>query len=142
MDFRSGTWHGGILNDIQVIGVDTVNNTFTLNGIFKYNIGDDLHIIDNQIGNTYSVYGSNDSVGRYKIIYTVEDSINKWTTVYVASDLSGASASAPFNTGLRVVASFRGSNWKSGIWTNGIFENGLWEGGIWYNGVFSDAIWS
>jgi len=141
IDFRSGIWHGGILEDIQVIGIDTVDNSFTLNGIFKYNIGDDLHIIDNQIGNTYSQYGSNDSVGKYKILYTVEDSVNKWTKVYVATNLIGSSASVPMNTGLRAVASFNGSNWKSGIWTNGLFENGLWEGGIWYNGVFN-GIWS
>ncbi len=141
IDFRSGTWHGGILDDIQVIGVDTTNNTFTMNGIFKYNIGDDLHIIDNQIGGTYSVYGSNTIPGRYSVLYTVEDSVNKWTTVYVATDLSSASASAPLNTDIRVVSSFRGSNWKSGIWTNGLFENGLWEGGIWYNGVFNGT-WS
>lgn len=141
IDFRSGIWYGGILEDIQVIGVNTTDNSFTLNGIFKYNIGDDLHIIDNQIGNTYSQYGSNDNVGRYKILYTVEDSVNKWTKVYVATDLAGASASVPLNTGLRTVASFNGSNWKSGIWTNGLFENGLWEGGIWYAGVFN-GIWS
>lgn len=135
IDFRSGTWHGGIVEDIQIIGVDIINNTFTLNGIFKYNIGDKLNVIDNQLGNLYSVYGSNNTPTSYTILYTTEDPVNKWTTVYVASVLSGPTASG-YNTGLRAVSTFNG-NWKSGIWTNGLFENGLWEGGLWYNGVFS-----
>ena len=40
MDFKSGAWHGGILEDIQIIGFgnDGVGeNYFTLNGIFKFN---------------------------------------------------------------------------------------------------------
>ena len=41
------------------------------------------------------------------------------------------------DTGLRVTANFRESNWKSGVWTNGIFESGFFEGGIWYGGRFS-----
>ncbi len=139
MDFKTGTWYGGILEDIQVIGIDIVNNTFILNGIFKFNTGDDIYIIDNQLNNTNSVYGSNLSPGKYKVLYQVEDSVNKWTTVYVATDLSniGSGISAPVETGLRVVSIFKNLNWKSGIWTNGLYESGLWEGGIWYNGVFS-----
>ena len=45
MDFKSGAWHGGILEDIQIIGFgnDGVGeNYFTLNGIFKFNIGDEI----------------------------------------------------------------------------------------------------
>jgi hypothetical protein len=141
IDFRSGTWYGGILEDIQVIGIDVIDNSFTLNGIFKYNIGDNLNIIDNQIGNTYSQYGSNSFPGRYKILSIIEDSANKLTKIYVSTNLAGPSASFPLNTGLRAVSSFRGSNWKSGIWANGLFENGLWEGGIWYAGVFNGT-WS
>jgi hypothetical protein len=144
IDFRSGVWHGGILDDIEIIGVDIINNTFTLNGIFKYNIGNILNIIDNQIGNTYSQYGSNSLPGSYTILNIVEDDVNKWTVVYVDAILSGPSAVAPINIGLRVVSKFSGSNWKSGIWTNGLFNNnGLWEGGIWYNGVFdASSTWS
>lgn len=143
IDFRSGTWHGGILEDIQLIGIDTTIDTFTLNGIFKFNIGDDIYIIDNQVGNTYSVYGNNTTPGKYKVLNTVEDVINKWTTIYVNFDLStlGTFSFSGINTELRVVSKFTGADWKSGIWTNGIFEKGLWEGGIWYNGVFNNGIW-
>lgn len=137
MDFKTGTWYGGILEDIQVIGIDTVNNTFILNGIFKFNIGDTINIIDNQIGNANSVYGSNLNPGTYRVLYQVEDSINKRTTLYVDRDLNGPSVSSGTYTGLYVVSRFKNINWKSGIWTNGIYDSGLWEGGIWYNGVFS-----
>ena len=145
MDFRTGTWYGGILEDIQVIGIDTTTNvnTFTLNGIFKFNLGDIIYMIDNQLNNTNSVFGKNSTPGKYTILDTIEDSVNKTTTIYVATGLSsiGTSVSSPTNTGLRVVSKFKNLNWKSGIWTNGLFEDGLWEGGIWYNGVF-DATWS
>ena len=142
IDFRSGTWYGGILEDIQLIGIDTTNNTFTLNGIFKFNIGDDINIIDNQVGNTYSVYGNNTTPGKYKVLEVVEDTVNKYTTIYVNYDLStlGSFNFTSTNTELRVVSKFSGSDWKSGIWTNGIFDKGFWEGGIWYNGINS-GVW-
>jgi len=141
MDFKTGTWYGGILEDIQVIGVDIINNTFTLNGIFKFNTGDNIYIIDNQIDNANSVYGSNLNPGSYKVLYQTEDTVNKRTILYVATDLNGPAITSATDTGLRVVSKFKNLNWKTGIWTNGIYETGLWEGGIWYNGVFS-GIWA
>ena len=145
MDFKSGTWHGGILEDIQVIGltgsVSTSENYFTLNGIFKFNIGDQISIIDNQIGNTYSIYGSNTNPQNYTVLYTIEDTLNKRTDVYVNRNIN-LSVTSPVDVGIRVVSKFGNCNWKSGIWTNGLFNTGLWEGGIWYNGVFgNNAVW-
>lgn len=145
MDFKSGTWHGGILEDIQVIGltgsVTTSENYFTLNGIFKFNIGDQITIIDNQIGNTYSIYGSNANPQNYTVLYTIEDTLNKRTDVYVNRNIN-LSVTPPVDVGIRVVSKFGNCNWKSGIWTNGLFNSGLWEGGIWYNGVFgNNAVW-
>jgi len=139
MDFKTGTWYGGILEEIEVIGIDAVNNTFILNGIFKFNIGDKIYIIDNELNNSNSVYGSNLSPGEYVVLYQKEDSLNKRTILYVDTKLStlGSSVTPAVDTGLRVVSRFRNLNWKSGIWTNGIYDSGLWEGGIWYNGVFS-----
>ena len=136
LDFKVGTWYGGILDEIQIIGIDTTNDTFTLNGIFKFNTGDEISIIDNEINNTNSVFGSNTTPGVYKVLYQTEDTINKTTTIYVNQDLTGTSVSSPTETGLRLVSRFKNVNWKSGIWTNGLLDNGLWEGGIWYNGVF------
>ena len=141
MDFKTGTWYGGILEDIEVIGIDIVKNTFTLNGIFKFNIGDTISIIDNQIDNANSVYGSNLNPTSYRVLYQTEDTINKRTIIYVDVNLNGPNVTPATNTGLRVVSKFKNLNWKSGIWTNGIYETGLWEGGIWYNGVFSGT-WS
>jgi hypothetical protein len=146
MDFKSGTWHGGILEDIQVIGFTgstmSSENYFVLNGIFKFNIGDEITIIDNEIGNTYSIdFGSNDNPTRYKVLNTVEDNVNKFTNVYVDKTIS-SSVNPPVDLGLRIVSRFRNCNWKSGIWTNGIYESGQWEGGIWYNGVFeNNGVW-
>ena len=96
IDFKSGTWHGGILEDIQIIGMNENNNSFILNGIFKFNIGDEFYIIDNNLGNELSVFGSNVLPGKYTVLYTVEDSDNEITEIYVAtkiSDFSGKFAS-------------------------------------------------
>ena len=143
MDWKSGTWHGGILEEIQVIGLtgsaSTSENYFVLNGIFKFNIGDKITVIDNNVGLTYSVYGTNTQPESYTVLYTVEDSDLKHTNVYVDRTIS-LNAVSPQETRLRVVSVFSQCNWKSGIWTNGIYKQGLWEGGLWYNGVF-EAIW-
>lgn len=140
MDFKSGTWNGGILEDIQVIGIDEIENSLILNGIFKFNIGDEIVVIDNDSGSPFStLLGSDSNPGRYKILSYLEDTINEYTTVYIDLniDLTGLPLiTTPVNTGLRVVSLFRNCNWKSGIWTNGIYQSGNWEGGIWYNGIF------
>lgn len=145
MDFKSGVWNGGILEDIQVIGFGNDGSVsesyFILNGIFKFNIGDEINIINNNINTTYSNdFGSNQNPGKYKILNTKEDDINKWTKIYVNSEIT-YNVNAPVNLGLRLVSRFQFCNWKSGIWTNGLYDSGLWEGGIWYNGVFGDATW-
>ena len=142
IDWKLGTWYGGILDEIQIIGIDTSDNSFTLNGIFKFNIGDDIYVIDNQVNGSNSSFGSNSNIGRYKVLYREEDTLNKRTKIFVNYNLNTLGSSVPFpnETNLRIVSKFRNLNWKSGIWTNGLFETGLWEGGIWYEGIF-DATW-
>lgn len=143
MNWKTGTWHGGILEDIQMIGYgnDGVGAYYlTLNGIFKFNTGDEFTIIDNNSNSPISAtFGRNTSPKTYKVLYREEDVVNKWTKVYVATAFSIVQA-PPVDLNLRVVSKFSDCNWKSGIWTNGIYKKGLWEGGIWYNGVF-EATW-
>jgi hypothetical protein len=50
--------------------------------------------------------------------------------------LEGALTYSNVNLGLKVVSSFKNSDFESGIWTNGYYESGNFLGGIWYNGVF------
>ena len=138
MNWQNGTWHGGILEEIQIIGFgsDGIGRYyFTLNGIFKFNIGDQFKVIDNQFGTNFSTFGSNSTPKTYVVLDTEELPDIKYTKVFVnliMSTQSGAPESAGIDTTLRVVSNFKNCNWKSGIWTNGIYENGLWEGGIWY----------
>jgi hypothetical protein len=146
IDFRSGTWHGGILEDIQIVGIDqdSITNLFILrlNGIFKFNIGDEIVIIDNESNSPFNIIGSNSNPGKYKVLNYIE--FGEFTDVYINSNIDISSFipippfNIPINTGLRVVSLFRNCNWKSGIWTNGIYESGDWEGGIWYNGIFEN----
>ena len=93
IDFKSGTWHGGILEDIQIIGMDENNNSFILNGIFKFNIGDTFYVVDRGQQDELSKFGSIDDPKRYTVLYTVEDSENRFTEVYVASNISDFSGS-------------------------------------------------
>jgi hypothetical protein len=132
IDFRSGTWHGGILEDIEVIGTNSIDilpsgstaSSIILNGLFKFNPGDELNLMD---------YNNEES--NYKVLYIDEDDDLQNTKVFVAEDIS---SNITF-TELRLVSRFKAANWKSGIWTNGIYESGLWEGGMWYNGIFLDT---
>jgi hypothetical protein len=87
IDFKSGTWHGGILEDIQIIGMNENNNSFILNGIFKFNIGDEIWVIDNGANNDLSDFGSDEEPTRYTVLYTVEDSVNRFTEVYLATNI-------------------------------------------------------
>lgn len=149
IDFRSGTWHGGILEEIQVIGVDRIlpanqsNNAIILNGDFRFNIGNEVWIIDDERNYPFSPLGSNDNPRKYRI-NKIEELDDKKTRIYLNYNLStlGVTTSVAsvtysnVETGLRVVSYFKGSKWESGIWTNGIFDDGQFDSGIWYNGLF------
>ena len=143
IDFKKGTWHGGILEEIQIVNVDDSTNTIVINGIFKFNIGDQIWIIDDDTNNDLSLLGSNTNPMSYRINKIVEEPNTELTTLYLNYDLGslGITSSLPLSvsteTGLRVVSYFKDSNWQSGIWTNGIFEGGQFDSGIWYNGVFN-----
>ena len=155
INFRSGTWHGGILEEIQVVGVNPIlpatysTNSIVLNGIFKFNIGDELWIIDDDTNGAYSPLGNNSNPMKYRINKVVEDTSSRQTTVSLNYDLSklgvtysvATATYSNYETGLRAVSYFRHSNWQSGIWTNGIFNGGHFTSGIWYNGVFLSGTW-
>ena len=150
IDFRSGTWHGGILEEIQVIGVDRIlpanqsTNSIILNGDFRFNIGNEIWIIDDERDFPYSPLGSNDSPKKYRI-NKIEELDNKQTRVFLnynfsalgVSPIIAGTAYTNYETGLRVVSYFKNAKWETGIWTNGIFEDGQFDAGIWYNGLFN-----
>jgi photosystem II stability/assembly factor-like uncharacterized protein/subtilisin-like proprotein convertase family protein len=124
MDFKSGTWHGGILEDIQIIGMNENNNSFILNGIFKFNIGDEFYVIDNNMSNDLSdIFGSNSDPKKYVVLYTVEDTINKFTEVYVATRIK------EFNG--RFISYRKSSNDINGTFsTNSILTNTITTTGV------------
>jgi len=164
IDFRGGVWHGGILEEIQVVGADQIDdltnpsfvptNRIYLNGTFRFNPGDEVWIIDDDRGMTFSVLGSNTIPRNYRV-----NKISEHTTTsgqYTGLYLNYQLKSLPFSLtekadekaftpeignlgemGIRVVSRFKDSNWKTGIWTNGIMEGGTFQTGIWYNGVMS-----
>jgi len=142
IEFNSGVWYGGIVEEIQIIGIDVAQNTLsklTLNGNFKFNIGDNIWVVNNNNNSgPYSSIGSNDTPGKYKVLLMEE--IGETTTITIDRDLytiSGTVSVSNIETGLRLTTIFKNSTWKSGVWTNGIFDGGYFEGGIWYGGLFT-----
>jgi hypothetical protein len=143
IDFRGGAFHGGIVDDIQVMGIDTRadKNEIVLNGIFRFNIGDEVWLVDD--GSVYSQYsniGSLSNPKKYKIAYVTVNDLEQTTKLKLIYDLSSL---GPFiidhqfgiDLRLRVVSKFSNATWYSGLWYNGVFD-GTFYGGMWYNGVF------
>lgn len=87
MMFSKGNWYGGILEEIQVIGLNSSNNSLILNGIFRFNIGDEFYVIDNNINNDYSFIGSNQAPTKYKVLRTLLNETERTTEVYVDYDV-------------------------------------------------------
>jgi len=160
IDFRGGIWHGGILEEIQVIGIDSIlpatysTNKIYVNGIFKFNPGDEIWMIDDDRNTPFSPLGNNDKPMKYRINQIVEDSENGQTGIFLNYNLSLLGVQDPYasktysitssdgnvDLGLRVVSYFKDVTWKSGLWTNGIFDGKQFDSGIWYNGIF-DGNW-
>lgn len=88
MTFNTGIWHGGILEEVQIIGINDYNKSFILNGVFKFNIGDEIYVLDNNADNEFSFFGSNANPIKYTILKIVEDSVNKLTEIYVDYNFS------------------------------------------------------
>lgn len=150
IDFKGGIWHGGILEEIQVIGIDSIlpsetsNNKIYVNGIFKFNPGDEIWLIDDDRNTVYSKLGNNEQPIKYRINKIEEDELNKKTGLFLNYNLStlgistiyASTTQSNLDLGVRVVSYFKDVQWKSGLWTNGIFDGNKFDSGIWYNGVF------
>jgi hypothetical protein len=152
IDFRGGTWYGGIIEEIQVSGLDpiypaeTSTNMIRVNGLFKFNPGDEIYIIDNSRNTDFSPIGNDSTIGKYRINRIYEDATTNQTEIYLnfnladltvgVSEVIGNSQWSNIETGLRVVSHFVEAEWKSGLWTNGYFESNTFESGIWLDGIF------
>ncbi len=140
INFNSGVWHGGILNDIDIVGINaTPSNTFLLNGLWRFNIGDQFYVTDDLITGTYSSFGSTQNPVKYRVIDTTLDPDANTTEVYVDIRLYDILPvnTGEIDTGLKLVSRFSNSFFNSGIWFNGVFESGYFNGGMWYMGNFS-----
>lgn len=149
MEFNNGVWHGGITQDVQIIGVDPTINQLTLNGVFRYNIGDYINVLNNGSTGSYLNLGNDYNPGKYRIASVEFDLTNDWTKLIIDYSFASLSFDPPYNatqssdidTGLKLVSKFKNIAWKSGIWYNGIFDGGSFLGGIWYGGVFMNGQW-
>jgi len=125
------------LEEIQIIVINPNDGYITLNGIFNFNIGDQINILPLPGQNTEYL------IGDYTIINIDTDLLNSYTNIYINFNLDNSIIydinTTPVETKMRIVSKFRNVNWMSGIWTNGIFETGKWNGGMWYNGIFGES---
>ena len=154
IDFNSGTWHGGVIEDIPILGLSistTYNSQLKIGGDFRYNIGDDIYILnDTNISTTYSrIAGTTSgSYNVFKVQYSEQKTGSQsYTIITLNGNLSedrylGTTSTIGFTDdslpylGIKLTSYFNNSVWKSGVWTSGVFENGYFLGGIWYDGVF------
>jgi len=146
INFNSATWFGGIIEEIQIIGLEIAQGELSkliLNGNFKFNINDEIWVVNDNNPTPYSLVGTNDNPGNYRVLLMEE--VGQKTIVTINRDLystTGTISVDDIETGLRLTTIFKNSTWKSGVWTNGIFDGGYFEGGIWYGGLFgNDSNW-
>jgi hypothetical protein len=144
MDFRSGIWHGGIVEDVDIVGINTDEDYITISKEYRYNVGDQITIIGEKI-NQVSAFqrsiinvdvddlGSNDDPKTYTVVNSVIENGN--TNIFIDVNLTDEVNNQ--NIDFKSVTRFRNGEWRSGLWFNGLFENGNWKGGLWYNGVFN-----
>jgi len=143
INFNSSLWQGGISNDIDIIRINTDDNRFTLDGVYRYNIGDIFYVVDNLVTGTYSDFGSTNLPRKYVVLDTNIDEDANTTEVFVdllLENTMSVDTGIVNDIGLKCVSSFKNSTWNSGIWFNGVFDEGYYNGGIWYNGWFN-GIW-
>jgi subtilisin-like proprotein convertase family protein len=112
MDFKSGTWHGGILEDIQIIGINENNNSFILNGIFRFNIGDDIYVTDKFNNGGLNTFGSILDPKKYTVLKCEIDDVNKITEIYLDYNISLSNFIGLFK-----------SDVKEGVLSNSIYGN-------------------
>jgi subtilisin-like proprotein convertase family protein len=101
INFTSGTWHGGILEEIEIIGINEKNNSFTLNGIFRFNISDEIFIIDKFNNNGLNEFGSILEPKKYTVLKCVVDDVNKITEIYVDYNISLSNYIGMFKSDVR-----------------------------------------
>jgi hypothetical protein len=138
INFKNTIWHGGISDDIEVVEISLTDNTISLKGDFDFNVNDEIYIVDNQNFGSFSVYGSTENPGKYKVLQSIYDVNNDITKIYPDISLSFGTFSGTMSN-LRCVSNFDNSIWNSGIWYNGIFKGGIFKGGVWYNGYFEGS---
>ena len=152
IDFNSGVWYGGVIEDIPILGLSTSNNSkLKIGGDFRYNIGDDIYLLnDSNISTTYSrIAGTTSgSYKSFKILSTEQQTGSySYTILTINANLEdnqylGTSSSIGFNDdslpylGIKLTSYFNNSVWQSGVWSSGIFEGGYFLGGVWYDGIF------
>jgi hypothetical protein len=132
---KNSTFNSGIFFDNSVIGIDTTSNTITLMGTYRFNIGDTITFIDNDLGNTFSYLGTNTSPGIYTINNITFD-INDNTQIVLNKSLSGVSATVPTNTGISFVSLVDNTIINNALIYNIVFRSGKIISSMFLNGSF------
>jgi hypothetical protein len=138
INWQLGTWYGGIVKPLQIESIiGTYSDAkFQIDGEWRFNIGDNIWLIDSMTSsnptssfvNTLPISGKIESI----------DFDYQNSKTFINTNFGATATSTP---GLIIAPHFGSIDWKNGIWYNGIF-NGTWESGIWYNGIFESGKWT
>jgi hypothetical protein len=158
--WNKGTFNDGVVNDIDVLAfVGQSNGTyfFTLDGDWKFNIGDEFYIINNNEYN--SIYGSDTNIEKYKVDQDYI-TIGKYTKILVSKvptgletviDLQGSYVEGYTNNDIpsddsisgnkitSIVPYFSRCEWYNGQFNNGIFDGNFMRDVIWEKGVIKSG---
>ncbi len=159
IDFKKGVWKNGVSDDIEIISVDLNgdNNSILLNGIFRFNVNDEITIVNDY--DDPSIYSTSTDIydfrkigslyypGKYKVI-DVDIIDDKYTKIYVLGLLINGDPNAISNI-FDIYDDFRYKEFKDSLNTIpnkrmdiklvSVFNNCDWYSGAWYNGVFESG---
>ncbi len=167
INFKKGTWLNGVSDDIEIVSINLNgdNNEIVLNGVFRFNSGDEITIIndydDESIYNVVDLpiydfrnIGSLYYPGRYRIIRS-EIIDNKYTKLLILGRLVNGDPNVPTNSDdiyddirykeykdeLNTIINKRMdiklvSNFNNCDWYNGCWYNGVFESGNYYGGIW------
>ena len=135
MNFKSGIFNGGIVDDIEIIGLTQSSGKmqFLLNGIFRFKYPYDIWIYS-MFGSGYSSFGTIENPKKY--LLTFSEVLETGETLIQISGSYSFTPTWRSYTDLRIVSNFENCQFKSGLWYNGIFRGDNFEAGMWYNGYF------
>lgn len=140
IDFNNSMWINGILDEIEIVGINTMDEYFIIKGDFRFKPGQRILVVGEDV---FPMFGTYDNPIEYLIIKCEQHpSDNNKRLLHVdmtsvINNISNVINIDDYNTKLKIISKFIKSRWYGGICYNGYFEDSFWYGGLFYDGIFN-----